>query len=90
MGDEYIEVSGWIVYGLISLVIFFVIVTTIEACFYMPIASDKAQEICLARGFDNYKEFKKMPFSFEPLGIQCLYESKYILQDGTAIVVAEK
>jgi hypothetical protein len=73
----------------IIIVVLFFIYAMIEVCFFQPYATDKAQEICIERGFDNYKDYDKLPFSIVPLGVTCEYESKYLLNDGTAIVVAE-
>lgn len=57
-----------------------------------PIASEKAMNYCLDRGFDYAKRFDKVLFDTEPRGIECAMAeyTRYDSRDKNANVILGK
>ena len=68
-----------IMFGLLCVV--FVAGLTIaifDAIYYLPVASQNANNFCKANGFDQYKEFSRIGiWSTNPVGIKCEYAERY-------------
>lgn len=45
------------------------------------VCAEKAQEICVSRGFDNFKSYNYMFWSLEPYGVRCEYAPQSIFTE---------
>lgn len=50
-----------------------VAVFLIADALHIPMAEENARKECLALGYDQAKDFSRLPFSTEPLGLKCEY-----------------
>lgn len=71
----------------ISAMIIGLTMIAIDGLYNYPIAAEEAKEDCIERGFDNFDTLEKVLFTDKALGVKCKYESKYVLEDGSAIIV---
>lgn len=62
----------------------------IDSIYNYPTAAEEAKEDCIEREFDNFDTFERIPFTEKSLGVKCKYESKYVLEDGSPIIVGKK
>ncbi len=76
---------------LLVLVMLFALTVFAESAYFGAPAAEEAQNICIQRGFDNYKSYSRPPFSTKPYGVQCEYVNRYIIdRDGNVLVDARK
>jgi len=53
-------------------------VAMVDDIWIRPIASERANEYCIAHGFDQYKSYSRIGFlSTEPIAIKCEYAERY-------------
>ena len=58
----------------------------VDSLFNSPIAAQEATEICWDKGYDRYEKFGRVPFTTKVNGVQCVYSSRYDLEEGMALV----
>lgn len=55
-------------------------ITAYDEAYLQPSAAETAQQLCIVRGFDNYRSFERTFLSTNPLGVRCMYESRNIFE----------
>jgi len=76
-------------FGLIIFILTSVISLTIIDGNNRAIASEKANQWCINRGYDTYDTFKRKAFENEPFGIKCNYikNRKEVITNANVIAV---
>jgi hypothetical protein len=64
--------------GAITLFIILILTSLIDNSFMIPMASQKANEICQEKGFDQFLSYERIGFfSTHPIAVKCQYAEKY-------------
>lgn len=67
--------GGCMMIILLAVIIFLTYLIIIESSIN-PLRAEKANEICRQRGYDQYIDFRTMPFDNKPYAVKCEYITK--------------
>ena len=82
--------SDDVVYGLLLFMVVLAVMVfvtgVLDTVYNVPWAAEDAKRQCIERGFDNYRSFQREVFSRQALGVQCMYENRYRIEEGGVLI----